>query len=135
MDVRSWIKRFITTTPFSGKSHPGRRIGSMIEIRAESQLHFPSTPLPESMQKHPVCYRKNIGGEWVRYSPPGDSMSLQRALLRINNAYRNQMNRTFENQKVVLTVCVLSTLLVCVALAYQTIVIPSTRLISPDDLA
>jgi len=63
------------------------------------------------------------------------AMSLRTALSRINNAYRNQMNRTFENQKVVLAVCVLSTLLVCGAFAYQTSLIPSSRLISPDELA
>src|SRR5579864_8656431 len=88
------------------------------------------------MQKHPVCYRKNIGGEWIRYkSPPGIAMYLRRALLRINNAYRNHMNRTFDTPRVVLTVWVLSTLLVCVAFAYQTSLIPSSRLISPDELA
>ena len=48
---------------------------------------------------------------------------------------RNQMNRTFENQKVILTVWVASKLLVCVAFAYQTSLIPSSRLISPDELA
>jgi thiosulfate/3-mercaptopyruvate sulfurtransferase len=63
------------------------------------------------------------------------TMSLLTALSQINNAYRHQMNRIFENQKVVLTVWVLSTLLVCVAFAYQTSLIPSSRLISPDELA
>jgi hypothetical protein len=65
----------------------------------------------------------------------GIAMSLRTALSRINNAYRNQVNRTFETQKVVLAVCVLSTLLVCGAFAYQTSLIPSSRLISPDELA
>jgi thiosulfate/3-mercaptopyruvate sulfurtransferase len=65
----------------------------------------------------------------------GIAMYLRRALLRINNAYRNHMNRTFDTPKVVLTVWVLSTLLVCVAFAYQTSLIPSSRLISPDELA
>lgn len=45
------------------------------------------------------------------------------------------MNRTFENQKVVLSVYVLPMLLVCGAFAYQANLIPSSRLISPDELA
>jgi thiosulfate/3-mercaptopyruvate sulfurtransferase len=52
----------------------------------------------------------------------------------INNADRNQMNRTFQNHKVVLTVGVLSILLVCAAFAYQASLIPSSRLIGPDEL-
>jgi len=88
------------------------------------------------MQKHPVFTGKISveSGSGINHLL-GIAMSLRRALVRINNAYRNQMNRTFDNPKVVLTVWVLSTLLVCVAFAYQTSVIPSTRLISPDELA
>jgi len=45
------------------------------------------------------------------------------------------MNRTFENHKVVFIVWVLSPLLVCTALGYQASLIPSSRLISPDEVA
>ena len=45
------------------------------------------------------------------------------------------MNRILENQKAIFTFWVVSTLLVCVAFAYQASLIPSSRLISPDELA
>jgi thiosulfate/3-mercaptopyruvate sulfurtransferase len=44
------------------------------------------------------------------------------------------MNRTFLNHKMLLTVSVLSTLLVSLAFGYQASLIPSSRLISPDEL-
>jgi thiosulfate/3-mercaptopyruvate sulfurtransferase len=45
------------------------------------------------------------------------------------------MNRILENQKAIFTFWVVSTLLVCVAFAYQASLIPSSRLMSPDELA
>ena len=44
------------------------------------------------------------------------------------------MRRTFVNHKTALTVSALSTLLICAAFAYQASLIPSTRLINPDEL-
>ncbi len=44
------------------------------------------------------------------------------------------MNRTFLNHKILLTVSVLSTLLVSLAFGYQASLVPSSRLISPDEL-
>jgi thiosulfate/3-mercaptopyruvate sulfurtransferase len=45
------------------------------------------------------------------------------------------MNRILENQKAIFTFWVVSTLLVCAAFAYQASLIPSSRLINPDELA
>jgi thiosulfate/3-mercaptopyruvate sulfurtransferase len=47
----------------------------------------------------------------------------------------NQMNRTFGSRKFSLAVLALSTLFVCAAFAYQASLIPSSRLISPEELA
>ena len=44
------------------------------------------------------------------------------------------MNRIRENQKAVFTLWVVSTLLACAAFAYQASLIPSSRLINPDEL-
>jgi rhodanese-related sulfurtransferase len=44
------------------------------------------------------------------------------------------MNGPFENHKLFLTLCCVSSLLVCVAFAYQASVIPASRLINPDEL-
>jgi len=44
------------------------------------------------------------------------------------------MNRILENQKAIFTFWVVFTLLVCMAFAYQASLIPSSRLINPDEL-
>src|ERR1700746_3182975 len=108
----------------------------MIEIRAESQLRFPARLYPNKCKSTRFVTGKISveSGSGINHLL-GIAMSLRTALSRINNAYRNQMNRTFENQKVVLAFCVLSTRLVGGAFAYQTSLIPSSRLISPDELA
>jgi len=45
------------------------------------------------------------------------------------------MNQTLENQKAIFTFWIVSPLLVCMAFAYQASLIPSSRLINPDELA
>ena len=45
------------------------------------------------------------------------------------------MIRSFENDEIALTLCLLSALLVSAAFAYQASLIPSSELISPDELA
>jgi thiosulfate/3-mercaptopyruvate sulfurtransferase len=45
------------------------------------------------------------------------------------------LNHTFEKHKLVLAIWIFPILLVCVAFAYQATLIPSSQLISPDELA
>ena len=47
---------------------------------------------------------------------------------------QKSMNGPLENQRLFLTLCCVSSLLVCVAFAYQARLIPASRLINPDEL-